>query len=226
MTNTNISKRTKNSRKNATNPLYKPVTRRSSPKVTFDGSYLNFTQYFANITTLANQASAVYTVDCSNTNNLALPSNSIQCPAVGYTGVTALYNEYVYEKLTFHWLPFIGPGQAGAGSKCYISYIDNPENMSTIAAANTAAVVSVTQGVRNCISWNAWEKFTYNVPLTKRRKCFDVNTNIAISADGYERSIQGIVSFGINGVNAVEALGQMRVTGVIKLIGLQTGITN
>lgn len=171
---------------------------------------------------MGNQASAVYTVDASNTNITVTPSNTVQCPATGYTGVTSIYNEYVYEKLSFHWLPFIGPGQGGAGSKCYIAYIDNPETMNSMAIASAATVVAATQGVRNCVSWNAWEKFTYNVPLTKRRKMFDVNANINPSADTYERSLQGLVSFGINGVNAVEALGQMRVTGVIKLIGLQT----
>lgn len=207
------------------NPLYRTVQRRTTPKLNFDGLYLNFTQYFANITTLANQASAIYTVDASSTNSVSTPSNTVQCPVTGYTGVTSVYNEYVYEKLAFHWQPFIGPGQAGAGSKLYISYFDNAEDMATLAAANTATVVAAAQGARNCVSWNAWEKFTFNVPLTKRRKSFDVNTTIATSADSYDRCMQGVVAFGINGVNAIEALGQMRITGVIKLIGLQTGIT-
>lgn len=217
---TNLARRNENQ----INPLYRPVIRRKTPSLNFDGTYLNFTQYFANIVTLANQASAVYTVDASNTNNIALPTQTVQCPITGYTGVSAIYNQYVYEKLTFHWQPFIGPGQAGAGSKCYIAYLDNPEDMVTLVNSNTATVVAATQGIRNCISWNAWEKFVYNVPLTKRRKCFDVNTNTGAVADTLERSVQGLVSFGINGVNAVEALGQMRVTGVVKLIGLQTAL--
>jgi hypothetical protein len=134
--------------------------------------------------------------------------------------VAALYSQYVYESLTFRWLPSVAPGVADAGSQVYIGYLDNPEAMTTFLGLTNAQQISAIQSMKNVKFFNAWEQFTYSVPLTRRRKTFDVNATITDAADVDDRSVQGFIVFCMESLTASTTLGRWSSDSVVKLLNL------
>lgn len=189
------------------------------PKVrlNFDGQVLNGTQFMTPILTVGNVAGALYPVDTSNT-NVVTPGVFVQGVNNGITSISNVYNEYIYRSVTFTWMPFVAPGVADGGSQIYIGYVDNAEEMGAATLLTASGIFNVAKSIRNMRFFNAWERFSFTVPLSNRRKIFDVNTNTSLGqVDTYDRSMQGMVIMGANSVSAAVSLGQWRATYALEL---------
>lgn len=203
------------------NPLHrKPIVPRG-PRVNFDGTILHGQNYTATSTSLVSVASILMPIECSNFTG-GLAPQLIRAVAAELSGITTFYEEYKFNKLVCKWLPQISPGQAGGGSRITAAYYDNAEVISSLMGSASGALIPIVKSTRNAVSWNAWEQFTYNVPLTTRRKTFDVNTNSTYVVDSVDRSTQGLVVVVVESINASENLGQMKLTYDLWLRGLTT----
>lgn len=207
------------------NPLYRPKPRAMKMNVNFDGQYLNGTHNYFNVTTLLNQATHLLFVDGGTTSSVSGSITKESVP-VNLDGIVAKYNDYVYESVSLEWMPFVAPGVADGGSQIMISYIDNPEQIVTVNNfATPASAVSMNALVRNMKTYNAWERFTYNVPLTRRNKEFNVNSTGTVVTDvnAVNRSVQGLVVITFQSPSASALLGNFRSRYRIKLLGLNYG---
>jgi hypothetical protein len=202
-----------------TNPIYRnPVSR---PKVNFgfDGQYLNGTGFSTPIVTLTNGAGSVYYVDCSSISTTGPTVNKyIQSVAQEFAAITKIYNEFVYHSVRMDWMPFVAPGVADGGSQIYVGYIDNAEEIATLDFATFNGTFDTAKAARNMKFFNAWERFSYTVPVTRRRKSFDTNNTVGgVLADVADRSIQGAVVAGYSSTTASMSLGQWRFTYLLEL---------
>jgi hypothetical protein len=228
------NKTTKNGKLNAsrnmsrykTNPIYRNPVVRPRINFSFDGQILNGTGFSAPMVTLANIASAVYYVNCSNNISVFPTANKyIQSVALDYNTITKVYNEYKYHTLQCHWLPFVSPGVTDGGSQVYVAYVDNAEEIAALDIATAANTFNTSKAARNMKFFNAWERFTYNVPLSSRRKMFDTNLNDVIIADTVDRGIQGAVVVGSASGPTPVSLGQWRFTYTLELRTLNNQLT-
>lgn len=202
------------------NPVSRAIPRRRGPKVAFDGTTFSSSVYALPTTSLLNVASSLIVVDASNTAITIAPQQTYSA-ATALSALTKCYQEYKYSKLVISWLPTIGPGQAGAGSRVTAAYFDNPEIVTNLTANGTEALIPMVKGNRTAVSWNAWEPYTYHVPLTYRRKMFDVNTtSVYTDVDANDRAVQGLVVVVTESINANESLGQIKVTSDVVVRGL------
>jgi hypothetical protein len=217
----------RNQRRNE-NPLYRSNPSRPRMRVNFDGQLLNATAFTTPALTVANQATALYLLDTSNVNGIvAAQANAlIQGVMKDYTAITTVYNEYVVRSMRFDWIPYVSPGSADAGSQIYIAYLDNPEGITALASSTVATGFATAKLARDSKYFNAWERFSYSVPLgTTRRKSFDTNTNEVVVADTLDRATQGAVIVGYNSISAAVSLGQWKVTFVTELRRLTPGLS-
>lgn len=201
-------------RKKKPNPMVRRTPRlKMGPRsLAFDGQYGNFRAVFTATTTDASkQLGASFAVDCRSSGSV-----------MGTTGATvaALYSEYVYESAVFRWLPLVAPGVADAGSQIYIGYLDNPEMINTYLGLTNAQKIAAVQAMKNVKFFNAWEQFTYSVPLSRRRPMFDVNDTITDSADTDDRSLQGMVVYTAQSLTASTTLGCWVSDSIVKLLRL------
>lgn len=194
------------------------------PRLSFDGTVLHGTEFTPNMTTLLNSAAQLLFVDCSNS-NAAIGTSLQQSAALDLAALTARYSDFRYLNMQVHWIPHVAPGVADAGSPMYIAYSDNPEQISNIGAFATATNLAAVKGYRNMKTFNAWQNWTYNVPLTRRLPWFNVNTNASNAVDVVERSVQGLVLICAESISAGADLGAFHVTFDIELRGLQTVLT-
>lgn len=195
------------------NPMLRRVAGPPRPRLSFDGSNVSAVLYDNQKATAANNSATFYTVDCSSTTG---------CNRT-VTAITGLYSEYRYNSLSVDWVPGQGPANTEAASRIYFAYLEGPERMATYAAAADAVRTIIVKGIRNVKSCNVWERFTYNVPLTWRRKVFDVNTTAGVSADELERSTQGMLVVAFDSVSAVTTaglLGQLKITSSTRVNNL------
>jgi len=215
---------TKSKSRNTTqkrNPLHRKPSVPRGPKVNFDGTILHGQNYTATLTSLLNVSSILVPIECSNFTGGIAPQ-LIRAVSAELSGITTFYNEYKYNKVVMKWLPQISPGLAGAGSRITAAYFDNAESISNLMGSNSTTLIPIIKSSRNAVSWNAWEQFTYSVPLTMRRKTFDVNTNSTYAVDSVDRSTQGLVVAIVESINATENLGQFKLTYDLWLRGLTT----
>jgi hypothetical protein len=207
------SKQKHNAQKAHKNPLYRGVPKPLRPKTSFDGQYLNIKRTFPAVT-VADTVALVTTT---------YPINTTVGSMMGQYGsaIANTYSEYVYEKAKMHWLSNIGPAGADAGGRIYVSYYDNPEQLLAVAAATAANQVAYQKGTRNTKVWNLWESFEYHVPLTRRRKSFDINTTNDNSVDVTDRSTQGMIAVSIELPTSAGArtIGYPEFTTLTKLMG-------
>jgi len=182
------------------------------PRLSFDGQVLNSTNYNAQTITTLGFGKDRFWASCHSSVGAASAA----------AGVTGLYNEYKYRYINVEWIPSISPASTDAGSRIHIAYIDNPEKMVNFeAAAANIATVNLVRSVKNCRTYNAWERFTYSVPLTYRRKLFDVDSNDAtISVDDADRTAQGQIQIAVESISAAVVLGTYRVSYGLELHGL------
>lgn len=209
------------------NPIYRRKTRIPRPMVNFDGQYLNGTHVYFPINTggtTTTQAHELFFVDGGTISSNALSVFKESIP-INLDGIVGKYNEYVYESLTLEWFPAVAPGVADGGSQITIAYVDNPENMVSLNSAVSSSVISQIALTRNMKTFNAWERFSYTVPLTRRLKSFNVNSTGTVATDinAMNRSVQGMVMVGFVSLSASAALGNFRGRYRIKLMGLNYG---
>jgi hypothetical protein len=177
-----------------------------APKVNSDGSTTNCIMYIATPSSgVGSAAGGLLSVDCSGTSNILTGAGAAFTMA---SGVLGLYSQYRYNKCTVEFIPSVGPASGEAGARIHIAYIDNAEKMSNFRAATSLAFV---RGCKNVKTFNAWERFTYRVPLTWRRKWFDTNVTTAYGVDEMERSTQGMVIFFIETIAASQIVGTFKV---------------
>ncbi len=216
--------RTRNT-KNKLNPVFRQITRIGRPTMKFDGAVVSSTTYLGSPQVVANIAKGVLSIDCDSASNLAVTAGASQAVA---SGVLNLYSEYRYNNCAVEWIPSIGPTNADAGSRIHIAYIDNPEKMTSFQAVAAAGALNLVRGCKNVRTFNAWERFTYRVPLTWRRKVFDTNVSVVPGADLYERSTQGMVIIFIEAISAAlaaSALGTFKVDSSVRVNQLSVNIT-
>lgn len=185
-------------------------------KFSFDGTNLHGTIYVNSSVTAANVG----------TDFQQMGTDSGLAPSRVMNSMIRQYREYRYNKVVFQWLPIVGPASTDAGSRATLAYIDNPEqvfNFQTNAAPlNTAALrVAFVKGVRNAFTFNAWERVTWNVPLSKRKPWFDVNTSEgAYDVNVIDRAVQGMVVQAYETVSAAATIGLVKISFDIELRGL------
>jgi len=167
-----------------------------------------------------------------NSENLGSDWHHIGCSdAWGITralaNVTKFYAQYVVEKCSITWIPQVGPSSALASSKIHLSYTDNAERMNLFqTATGTPQAIrrSIALGCKNVFSFNAWERVTWNVPLSRRRRSFDVNTIGATTAiEEFERCVQGLVMCIYEATSTGVNLGTFKVDYRVRLYGLDVG---
>lgn len=173
--------------KRKVNPLTRGVSTRARPKSSFDGSVVNTTLFdqSPSVAALSAQVANYWVVDCNNSTGANRSASAI----------TGLYSQYRYNSCSITWLPSQGPASALAGSRMYVAYIDSPERISNFVGLALANRVAAVKSIRNVRIFNIWERFTYRVPLTWRRKVFDVNFSNGSTPDEVERSMQGMIIF-------------------------------
>ncbi len=200
--------------KRRSNPLMRsPGIRR--PKISFNGHSIYSVLFSDHSVGAANTVTDWQAVDCSSTEAINRAG----------TDVIKHYQEYKYQAATVEWIPKIGPSSTDAGVRVSVAYIDNPELIVAFKAAASATRVSMIRSAANCKTFNLWERFTYRVPLTYRRKWFNVNPSITTpNSEETDRSIQGLVGVCIEGVvssatPASGTLGQWRMTSTTILQG-------
>lgn len=211
-------------RRQRRNPLIRPKVRVPRPMVNFDGQFLNGTHVYIPDTTAVNTSHHIFFVDCGTVSSNAgfIVKESVP---INLDSITGKYNEYVYESLQLEWIPAVAPGVADGGSQIMVTYIDNPEQMVGVNVMTTAQAISMNTLVRNMRSFNAWERMSINVPLSRRIKTFNVNSTGTVVSDinAVSRSIQGLVLVTYQSVNSSVVLGSWRSRYRIKLMGLNYG---
>jgi hypothetical protein len=194
------------SRKRKANPLFSRqalVSRRiPRPIVKFDGHILEGTLTVPANITGSNIGLDYHTVDCHATVGIARNHNVI-CNS---------YEDYVYRKLIMEWIPKVGPADVNAGAQIAMAFYDNAENVFWVTQTATSTTIqTAVPSTRYPFIFNAWERVKWNVPLTRRRKDFAVNSAVGASVAEYERCTQGVVAVAItNTITSAIVLGSYR----------------
>lgn len=210
--------------KKRVNPLQRPMGRTRRPTLNFDGTTLNSTTFAAVPIAVNGLGKGAMTVDTSSLNFNTAGQLLNGCSSA-VASITQLYSQYNYKTLSVEYIPNVGPGNTFSGSRVHIAYIDGPEKMALWRTADNN-LLGIIRGCRNIRSFNAWERFTYRVPLSWRRKEFDVNTNAAAATadpDELERGTQGIVMVMVES-DATISLGTFKIDSVIAVRQLNLGI--
>lgn len=206
--------------KRVSRPRRNPMTARPGGQgkttFSFDGTSLNGILFFDTAVTASNIGADI--TEAGVDTNIGASR--------AFTAMVKQYREYRYTKMVITYIPKTSPGVADAGSQIVMAYTDAPELISTmqnVATTNTARR-NLAIGARNNIEFNAWERVTWNVPLSRRLPWFNVNTAMTsiTAVDEIERSIQGLVVMGYSSVSAAVVLGTFRVTYHLELRGLNT----
>lgn len=208
------------------NPMYQQQVPRPRMNFSFDGQQLNGSGYSTPVATLLNTAAYIIYVDFSvKTGNGTFANTYERSMGSDYTGISGLYNEFIYHTARVDWVPWVSPGTADGGSQVYIDYIENPEIVSNATGGSVTTVFNLAKNGRNAKFFNAWERFSYHVPLARRRKTFDVNTNSTYTIDICDRTVQGAVFCGFASSSAAVTLGQFRITYLAELQKLNNVMT-
>jgi hypothetical protein len=202
--------------------MVKTPSRKGRPTVSFDGSVLT-----------SNLFSVASDVVTENSEFLGSDWHHIGCSddwgiTRALANITKFYGQYVVEQCTVHWIPQVGPSSSLASSKVHFSYIDNAERMNKFQTATgssqQAIKRSIALGCRNVFSFNAWERVSWNVPLTRRRKMFDVNTlDATTDIEEFERCVQGFIMCIYEATASGVSLGTFKIDFRVRFFGLDVG---
>lgn len=212
MTNSRTNKGMKRKR----NPLASnTITRAPRMKVKFDGQIFKGSTHVPAIVTAGNVFSTIHAVSSQNI-NLAVANT--------FAGMFNFYKEYKFMSLTLEWIPAVAPGVADGGSEILISFNWNPEQLVSQFAAAPATVINNLRSDRTSRSFNAWERFTYNVPLHSRRKMFDCDVNptgaYLTDTNQIDRAVHGGIVVGATSISAIATLGHFRCHYSVRLEGV------
>jgi len=202
--------------KRKVNPLFRGRQGIGRPKIGFNGHEVTSVLFTDHSNGTSNLITDWQQVDCNNAEGINRAG----------TDVIKHYQEYKYLNAAIEWIPKIGPAATEAGARISIAYIDNPEHMLDFESTSAANRLAITKSTGNCKTYNAWERFTWRVPLTYRRKIFNIDpdfTAIGSRTIGeFERAVQGKVCIAIETVGATTsaaALGQWRCTSTTTVTG-------
>lgn len=202
------------------NPVDSRPQKSPRMRFAFDGSNLHSTIFVASTITAANVGTDFQQI---GTDGALSPSRVV-------SAMVRQYREYRYNKVTIQWIPSVGPAGTDAGSRVTFAFIDNPEqvfNFQTSAAPLNTAVLRVpfVKNGRNAFTFNAWERITWNVPLTKRKPWFDVNTiEGAYDVNVIDRAVQGMIVQAYESISAAVILGTVKITFDLELRGLNPDV--
>ncbi len=200
--------------KRRSNPLARTAGM-GRPKIKFDGHTISGVLFSDHSAGASNTVVDWQAIDCSSGEAMNRQGSDI----------TKHYQEYRYTSAMLEWIPKVGPSSTDAGVRVSIAYIDNPELIVAYKAAAAASKVTICRNTANCRTFNLWERFTYRVPLTYRRKWFNVNPSITTpNSEETDRSIQGLLLCVIEGVVSSAtptggSLGQYKLTSSTVLQG-------
>lgn len=203
-----------------TNPVSGRAARPPRMTFSFDGTFLNATKFIGTSATAANIGTDFQQIGASATFGICRDMNAM----------VQQYREYRFRKVTFQWIPSVGPATADAGSRIHLAYSENPEQcqafQANVAPLDTVAKrLPFVKGCRNVFTFNAWERITWNVPLTRRRPWFDVNTtDPANDVNAFDRAVQGMIFQAYESVSAIVTLGTAKITFEMELRGLSTDV--
>jgi hypothetical protein len=220
----NKTKTKKNTRQ--TNPLAMTQRRVPRPVANFNGSTLHGMHFATRDLSAVNSASHNIVLDCGNTFSTVAAVKIVEGLTRDLSGIPSRFLEYRITSVTMKWVPHVAPGVADAGSSITIGYIDNPEAMVARIAALATDDITVSKGLRNVQTFNAWQGFTYKVPVSFRRKWFSVNSNASYTLiSEVAESVQGLVVWGIQTISAAVDVGAMHSVYNIELRGLNSSIS-
>ncbi len=208
-----MARKTKVNRRRS-NPLARTAGT-GRPKLKFDGHVVTSVLFSDHSAGASSTITDWQAVDCSS-------SEAINRQG---TDITKHYQQYRYTSAMVEWLPKVGPSSTDAGVRVSIAYIDNPELIVAYKAATAANRVIMCRNVANCRTFNLWERFTYRVPLTFRRKWFNTDPTIGTpTSEETDRAIQGLVLCVIEGVVSCATpgagtLGQYKLSSTTVLQG-------
>lgn len=207
------------------NPLTRPQPRVPRPRVNFDGMHLNAkrTTQALTVTVLSPSVSQILYADCSSNS-----SATRECIAANTT-IPSNYSEHIYHSIVAEWFPLIGPSHFLAGTQIIGAYLDNPEQIVVADSESINAHQNRIRSTKNMVFCNAWERKSFNLPLTRRLTTFNVNTSASYAdIDVVTRSVQGIfLTAASNSVNPLAnvSLGYWVVTYKLELRNLTAGLT-
>lgn len=196
------------------NPVFDPnrrIPRTPRPKVKFDGTSLTGSIVIPATATSGGAGSDWHFI--SSNFNLSISRD--------HTAIVDSYQDYVYDQVTFHWLPKVGPADVQAGLQFGVAYLDNAEDMFFAMTATAAQMESLVLSTSKPFLYNAWERCSYNIPLTKRRKTFAVDSSVTEDINRLERDSQGMIVIFFKGGPAIAAsVGSYYFTYTMRLTGL------
>lgn len=146
------------------------------------------------------------------------------CFGTSGANIANLYSEYKALSLRLKFISAVSPGSTAAGGRGYFAYNDNPEYFVQWAAASDATRIVAIKNMGNMFEFPVWKSATWKVPLTTRRKTFDVNFNNDSSVDVQDRSTQGYVFFAFETVGATDTVGAIQTSGRLWLNELQPNL--
>lgn len=186
-------------------------------RLNFDGQVFRGIHHLPIVTTGAtNTVFSVHSIDVQSNANAIITN---------YASMMNFYKEYKVMALTLEWIPAVAPGVADAGSEILIGTTWNPEQIVSYQSGvgTPGTQIGIMRSDRTVRSFNAWERFSYTVPIHQRRKLFDVDVNpgsYLTNVDIVDRTVQGAIIVGAQSVNASVSLGHFLVRPVIMLSGL------
>lgn len=123
-----------------------------------------------------------------------------------------------------HYVPQVSLSTSGT---VYMAFTDNPETIASFSGAPTnAAKLSVVRSIANVRNYPVWQQFTFAMPLTMRRKMFDVNSDISpTDVNALDRSAQGCFIYAVEGVPVSSVICRPWVHKKIQLEGLRSTAT-
>lgn len=207
-------KQINNGQKRKVNPMSRN-TKIGVPRnrLTFDGQIFKGVSHLPMVTTAANLYGNSHAVGTANS------ANSV---SQNFAGMFNFYKEYKYLSLNLEWIPAVAPGVADGGSELVVAFNYNPEQIVSQTAVAPAVLIANLRSDRTARSFNAWERFTYNVPLKSRHKLFDVDVNpgaYLTDVNQVDRAVQGTILVGATSISAITTLGHFRATYAIHLMG-------
>ncbi|UQZ09603.1 putative capsid protein [Freshwater macrophyte associated tombus-like virus 2] len=167
-----------------------------------------------------------------------IPGLSTRLAGTAGANVVSYYSTGVFKPGTMvRWEPTTSPTMGG---RMFVGFTDNPEIMVSILTAwNTystsglsadyATYSNLVKGLGNLISFPAWQDGDFQIPTKLRRKRFDVNETLTLTAvNDVERCAQ-VAMFacadGYAGISAGNVVGSFWYHDVVDVEGLHNTAT-
>jgi hypothetical protein len=190
-----------------------PKRRKITPISSFDGQNLNCTLYVGASPTSGNIGGDYHLVGTDTVMGITRAMNN----------TVRQYSQYLVKSCKLTWVPSIGPANVDSGSRIFVSYTTNAELINKVFGWTNSQRIAFCKGARNCVIYNAWERFSHNIPLNPRKKWFEVNTDeSSYNVEVHERCSQGMIIIGYESISAAVTLGTWKTESLTVLRGLDS----